>query len=216
MSADVHGREPLAGEEWPPRQRRAALLLAQGMTPTTATAELVNRQLVALEAAAHDQLRAALPVAIAGLVELAQQREMPAVWLGACNAITRVWAKHVEEVEVRQELDDLQTRLAELVELTREQQPGWLPANPLIPALTGRWAVCAPSQRTIAAARIQSLTGFAPTQPPGWPHKWRQGLRSARRSACPGVCGSPFTYASGFPACSGEAGRFALHPCPPD
>jgi hypothetical protein len=144
MSVDVHGCGPLAGGDWPPRQRRAALLLAQGMTPTTAGAELgvaagticrwqrqpgfrelVNQQLVTLEAAAHDQLRAALPVAIAGLVELAQQREMPAVRLGACNAITRVWARHVEEVGVREQIADLEARLAGLVEQLREQQTGW-------------------------------------------------------------------------------------------
>lgn len=134
----------LEGVPWPPRQRRAALLLAQGLTPTQAAAELgvavstvgrwqrqpgfrelVNRQLGALEAAAHDQLRAALPVAIAGLVELAQQREMPAVRLGACNAITRVWAKHVEEIAVRDEINDLQARLEELQDLARQQQAGW-------------------------------------------------------------------------------------------
>jgi hypothetical protein len=52
------------------------------------------------------------------------------VRLGACNAITRVWAKHVEEVGVREQIADLEARLAELVELTREQATGWPAANP--------------------------------------------------------------------------------------
>jgi hypothetical protein len=145
MSAPARDCTVVAGDAvLTARQRRAAMLLAQGHPVTAVAAELamatstlwrwrqtagfqalVRGQLDALEAAAHDQLRAALPVAIAGLVELAQQREMPAVRLGACNAITRVWAKHVEEVEVRQELDDLQTRLAGLMEQLREQQTGW-------------------------------------------------------------------------------------------
>lgn len=98
----------VGGDPLTPRQRQAALLLAQGVPPQAVAERLpvgvstlrrwrqapvfraeLTRHLAAAEAEAHAQLRAALPVAIAGLVELAQDPSNPAVRSGACNAITR-------------------------------------------------------------------------------------------------------------------------------
>ena len=137
----------LGAEQLTPRQRQAALLLAQGALPHAVAAQIpvgvstlrrwrqtpgfqaeLARHLAAAEADAHAQLRAALPVAIAGLVELAQEQGNPSVRLGACNAITRVWAKHVEEQLVQAQIRALEGQVTELLEqLAEQRRQGWRP-----------------------------------------------------------------------------------------
>jgi HAMP domain-containing protein len=52
----------------------------------------------------------------------------PSVRLGACNAITRVWAKHVEEVAVQDQISALEGQVAELLEqLDEQRRQGWRP-----------------------------------------------------------------------------------------
>ena len=83
---------------------------------------LVNHHLSVAEAEAHAQLRAALPMAIATLAELTGRDQHPQVRLGAANRIGRLWAKHVEEVAVLDEMTRLEGALATLREDLAEQQ----------------------------------------------------------------------------------------------
>ena len=83
---------------------------------------------VAIVQAHHALAAGGVPVAIAGLVELAQEQGNPSVRLGACNAITRVWAKHVEEVAVQDQISALEGQVAELLEqLDEQRRQGWRP-----------------------------------------------------------------------------------------
>ena len=134
------------GHGLPPQHRRAALLLASGLGVAEVAAELgvarqtlrrwrtpeltalVAHHLAAAEAEAHAQLRAALPLAISTLVELTGCNQHPAVRLGAANSVGRLWAKHVEEVAVQDQISALEGQVAELLEqLAEQRRQGWRP-----------------------------------------------------------------------------------------
>jgi len=144
MTAAVSIR-PDAGGGLPPQRQRAALLLAQGLAPlavaeqlgvTTRTLRrwredppfraLVDQHLQDAVGQARDQLMAALPVAIAGLVELAQDRDNPAVRLGACNSLMRVWTRQIHEQRLEDEVADLEAGVVAIQQqLLEQRQAGW-------------------------------------------------------------------------------------------
>jgi len=134
------------GHGLPPQHRRAALLLASGLGVAEVAAELgvarqtlrrwrtpeftalVAHHLAAAEAEAHAQLRAAPPLAISTLVELTGNHQHPAVRLGAANSVGRLWAKHVEEVAVQDQIRALEGQVAELLgQLDEQRRQGWRP-----------------------------------------------------------------------------------------
>ena len=115
--------------------REAPELLVTVLVERVADAQVEGRRralrvagLLHPDEAAACLLLAALPLAISTLVELTGCNQHPAVRLGAANSVGRLWAKHVEEVAVQDQISALEGQVAELLEqLDEQRRQGWRP-----------------------------------------------------------------------------------------